>query len=423
MSALKPHCDPSQIANMPNLLHYGSHASVAVVDAPAGSWRIADVPRGEPLIDAQAGTRAALRAPRDFPPLRQAVVPGDHVALALEPHVPEACAVVAGVVHELVEIGVEPDNITIVCTLDEPVDPRHRLPAMLRGRVQLERHDPANHERIAFLSANRKGRPVYLNRLLCDADLLITVGLVRHATSHHDLGLYAGLYPTFSDADTQTRFRNPMLIDATSPIPERARNEVAKIGWLAGAVFTVQVVPAGPDALMNVLAGDPAVVDRDSQHCYTEVWSYEARESVDLVVAAISGGEAQQTWDNLTRALITAEQAVSETGAIVLCSELITKPGPGVERVRADVQLDKLFRRMNQDRPVDGLTALALAGLLDRTRVYLLSGLEAEVVERVGVAPLSEPNDVARLIKRSKSCLLLPHAQFAVVSRHAEDAT
>src|SRR5262245_23522480 len=61
-----------------------------------------------------AATKMAWEAPLDFPPLRQAVVPGDHVVLALGPGVAQGADVVAAVVPLLCEAGVECGYITVL---------------------------------------------------------------------------------------------------------------------------------------------------------------------------------------------------------------------------------------------------------------------------------------------------------------------
>src|SRR5262245_46455636 len=61
-----------------------------------------------------AATKAACEAPLDFPPLRQAIVPGDRVVLALGPGVAQGAEVVAAVVPLLCEAGVECGDITVL---------------------------------------------------------------------------------------------------------------------------------------------------------------------------------------------------------------------------------------------------------------------------------------------------------------------
>jgi hypothetical protein len=404
---------------MPVNFSFGTNTQLSLASKGAPKWQLAEVPHGEPLIDPQAATRAAIRSPIDFPSLSQAIVPDDQIAIALEPGVVEAGAVVAGVVHELIEAGAELDSITVVCTAGEAQDPRHRLPAMLRGRVQLERHDPTNRDKLEFLAANRKGRTIYLNRTICDAGLLVTVGHAHHGRDYEDLGVHTGLFPTFSDVDSMKRYRNPALVDqfrsdSPSAMLKLARFEVAKLGWIAGAVFTVQVVPAGHDRVMDVLAGEPERVERELRRRNTMAWCTDPAQTGDLVIAAISGGESQQTWSNLVRALLAALDRIDDDGAVALCTELAVEPGEGMRHIRRQVRPERLEAWIHEHRPADSLDALMLIRALQQAKVFLLSKLPADVTEPMGFETLESPDEVTRLMQRYQRPLLLPHAQFVL---------
>lgn len=405
-------------------LTYGTQGRVPLETVAGVNWQQIETPRGEPLVDPQAATRAAIRHPLEFPDLAQAIVPGDQIAVALAPGVVESAAITAGVVQELIAAGAEPDSITVVSTASESGDPRQKLPGMVRGRVQLERHDPSNRDRLEFLAANRKGRTIYFNRTLCDADLLITIGQAPHGPSYADLGLHTGLFPDFSDLDSQRRYRNLKLVTAVaehetadesdSRMLARARFEVDKIGWIAGAVFTVQTVPAGPDSVMDVVAGEPSSVERELRRRNQAAWSVERSGGSDLVVAALSGGAAQQTWSQVVRALTAADRLLDSDGAIALCTELNVAPAEGVSRLRPQQRAERYEAWLNEHRPLDTLDAWFLSRLLRRRKVFLLSGLEPDTVEALGIEPLAAVDELPRLMQRYRRPLVLPHAQFVV---------
>ncbi|HEY2883128.1 MAG TPA: hypothetical protein VGJ15_11860, partial [Pirellulales bacterium] len=84
---------------------------------------------------------SAVQSPMEFPHLKQATVPGDHVVLALAPDVPQAANVVAAIVPALLSGAVAAEDITIVRTptdvdTQQP-DPRTALPEPLRSTIKL----------------------------------------------------------------------------------------------------------------------------------------------------------------------------------------------------------------------------------------------------------------------------------------------
>ena len=67
-----------------------------------------------PNADFRAEIRRALESPLDFPPLEQALIPDDHVTVALDCHVPEAPALIAEVWRIFQRRGIAANNVTIV---------------------------------------------------------------------------------------------------------------------------------------------------------------------------------------------------------------------------------------------------------------------------------------------------------------------
>ena len=317
-----------------SVLRYGLNGSLAI-DLPADVL-VADCvgPRGAAAVSITEAVRAAVTAPLNFPPLSQATVPGDEVVLALEPGLPHAAEIVAALVEHLCETGTSPERITVLRTQADVVagapDPRHLLPADMAS-VKLDTHEPDQRGQLRYLAATAKGRPIYLSRALCDADLVVPIGCLRcdEAINYH--GVYGGLYPVFSDTKTQQRYRNPQAVAAHTEIHARAQHEVETVGWLAGTQFVIQVLPGPDDSLLAVFAGDADTVMELGRQRSNEAWCHTVPRRASLVIGAIPGDVSQQTWDNLGRAVAAASRVVLEGGAIALCTELAADPGPAVQ--------------------------------------------------------------------------------------------
>jgi hypothetical protein len=204
-------------------------------------------PRGAPLADPLQAAAQALRQPLGFPPLAQAAVPGDRVALALDVGLPQAPALVAAVVREMMGRGVLPEDIVVLRTPDDAVagapDPRSGLPAELAGRVVLQEHRADDKDHLAYLATDERSRPVYLNRHLADADLVVPMGCVRLKPAAGCYGLAGAIYPAFSDAPTQARIRGlpseaPTEEGAEDIAPQQeAQQAVDRVVWLLGVQF------------------------------------------------------------------------------------------------------------------------------------------------------------------------------------------
>ncbi|MGD9645181.1 MAG: lactate racemase domain-containing protein [Pirellulales bacterium] len=410
---------------MDTVLRYGSESTLRLeVDDRA---LVADclAPRGRDAAGTRELVREAIARPLDFPPLTSAATPGDRVVLAIGPEVPQGAAIVGPIVEALLTAGVRPADITLL--LDATAQGRDTdylrrdLPVAVGAGLQIAVHDPTSRDAVAYLAATAAGQPIYLNRLLCDADLVVPIGCLRCGAAPGYHGAAGGLFPTFSDTKTLARYRDPRLARAGAALVETARQEAEEVAWLLGILFSVQVVPGAGDEVVAVLAGNLSSVAQQGQAACDAAWSHSVRQRASLVVAAVEGPPQQQTWENVGRALAAAASVVADQGAIAVCCELTDEPGPAVQKIAGADNPRQTVRRLRQNRPADLIPALQLAEALERAKVYLLSRLDDETVEELGLAPVEDADDIGRLAKRHASCIVLESAQRTIATAD-EDA-
>ena len=78
------------------------------------------------------------------------------------------------------------------------------------------------------------------------------------------------------------------------------------------------------------------------------------------------------------------------------------------------------MREIRKQRMIDVLPATELVRTMDRASVVLLSRLQSEQVEPLGVAPVANIGELTRLSSRFPSCILLSSAQYATVKLEDE---
>lgn len=406
-------------------LRYGTAAVLQFELEPAALLAECQAPRGAPLADVAAAISRALAAPLAYPPLASAVVPGDRVVIALEPGVPQADLVVAGVVEALAEAGVVPGDITVLSSLEAGCEPSDEPEAVSSATavstatrssaVRHLSHDPANRGQLSYLTNIGEGKPVYLNRAICEADFVVPIGCLRPETPINYQGVWDGVFPTFADAATLARYRSPAAA-ASQVQRKRLRKQAHEVGWLLGALFTVRVLPGPAGTVLDVLAGDVTAVEKRGAELLATAWDFPVPARASLVVAAIEGGPKQQTWFNVARALSAAAQVVATDGTIAVCSELEIPPGPALQHLSTADSAEEALRAIVHERWSDALVASQLLHALENGRVYLLSRLEPEIVESLGIAPVEEAADLERLAARHDSCILVANAQYASLS-------
>lgn len=363
-------------------------------------------PEGMTGAAAEAALRGALERPKGYPALRQIVVPGDRLAIAIGADVPDA-RLVLDVATEILEgAGVELEAITVV----GPPGLSEALVPATRGGLS-EIHDPACRDRLAYLATTAKGSRIYLNRTLTDSDVVLPVGLLRHDPLTGPQGPWSVLFPELSDEETREAHRRSLgeALPTASPhsVPDE---EAVEVGTLLGAHLQIGVVP-GSRGPVEYIAGLVSQVRDVGMLAIDRCWSFRPESRAELVVAGIGGSEGATSLHELVAGLATASRLVQRGGKIVALSRAAGPLGPSLQRLAAagdGADAREVLRGCEADP--DSLLGRTLARILAWADVYLLSRLDPDVVEDLSMVVLDRPEEARRLAERSSSCLVVDRA-------------
>lgn len=401
------------------VLRYGNNSSIEVETDDDFGLGFPETPCGQVLSNPSEAVAAALAEPLDYPPLAKFATSGDRVMLALNRGVPQAAEVTAAVVRALVGSGIDADGISILLPQQEgkiePEDPCRLVDEDIRDRIEVLVHAPADRRQLAYLAADESAEAILINRALHEADVVLPVGCMHDNRAAGYFGIHGVVYPTFSDKKTIKRFRGLGSLEADGARKRKLIERVDNVARLLGVMLTIQVVPGEGGGIAHVLAGESNAVLARGHELYDGLWCRTVSRQADLVVATIAGPPDFQTWENLGRAIETAARFADEGGAIAVCCELATRPGPGVRHLAGgDSSRAEAMQHVSRHRPPDALPAAQLASALNRNKVYLLSRLDSATVEELDMVPLETPEELSRLIRQHSSCTLLQDAQYIV---------
>ena len=376
--------------------------------------------RGRPLADPASAVAAALSDPLDYPALQRAVTPGDRVVLAIDRGVPQLDAVVAGAVHSLLGGSVSPEDITLLLAPQGNGGASRNVTAALApdiaAAVHVVEHDPQNSGEMSYLAASKENRPIYVHRQLFDADLVLPISCLRPRHTRWPVWAFtADCFPTFSDAKTRERFQTADSA-RVSVQRKRRREEAEEAAWLLGIQIVLQLVPGSGDSVLHVLAGNPESVAKRGRRLCDAAWLCRVPRRASLVVATIAGGREVQTWENFARALSAALAAVADDGVILLCTDLRCPTGPALQLLASLNDAPEAIREIRRARSPDAVSAALLVEARERTQVYLLSGLDGETVEELGVGYVTDEDEVDHLCQQFDSFVLLADAHRAGVA-------
>lgn len=362
-----------------------------------------------PDDDIPARVGQAFANPLDYPELASATVPGDTVAIALAYGTPHVMRVVDGIITALTHAGVEKSAIKILLAPEFAADGvvQHLLRELVGEEVAIILHIVDQEEQIALLGVTDAGLPLRLNRVLCDADLVIPVGVTTGGEREFS---GTGIFPTFSDQETIGRFHSPSSQESKTS-RQKLQEEVHQCDWLLGIGLALQVVPGSQGKVAAFCCGTPTAVAEAARRAYRDVWSTDVDRKAELVVATIVGNDSQQTWQNLSRALAAADELLISGGAIAICSDIAARPGPSAKRLRNAQDLADVERKLLKDAFADSQASLMLCRVLQRGTIYLKSQLDSRLVESLGFAPIASDKELAHLIGSYPQCVVLEQAQ------------
>ncbi len=371
----------------------------------------------------------------DFPPLTAALVGDDSIAIVVEADVPLPHQAIQGVLDAL---GPDHDcRITVVVCEDMHADQLAAIRSHLAEDVDVAVHSSQRRDDLRYLAANATADPIYLNKHIVDADVVVPIVVARCGDP-----LYQGLdtspvFPEFSDDGSQRRVRR----DAKQILNLRRRtktnvpeHEIQAVDHLVGMYWTVcvHVSDSGQPCDVHVGVGG-------GEHCSTvPQQDANAAPEADLVIAQVSGGICQQSLPNLLRAAIIAGQYVAEDGTVVLVCDLHQLGSITARNQLADDFVDSEVDLANEleagaDERFDSDTQLQLHVSLqthslrvlhdlinhfDNSRRYLLlSDCANDEVEAFGFGSIDNDQAILKLIQASESCTVLYQAPYAAL-RH-----
>lgn len=382
----------------------------AEIEVPAE--KLVPLRQGEryaPLADVAAAAEDALERPVDFPPLRRALTPDDRVAIVVEPGVPRVSEILAATLRHLVQARVQPAAVTIVC-LQEGQDQSwiDTLPEEFED-VQIETHHPGERKLLSYLATTKSGRRIYLNRTLVDADQAVILTHRRYDT-HLGYGGGAGvIWPGLCETDTAEEVRTQ--INLASPIGRewKLKHEADEIAWHLGSPFFVQVIVGENGEPVRIVGGVHESLHRGEQ-MLDESMHAVAGEPSDLVIAAVAGDPAGQTFETLARAALNASHVLTLGGNIVLLTDAEPEFGPSMQVVRSEEEPRNARQRIMNDKPSDYAAGYIWASVAAKAKLYLLSRLPLDTAEEIYATPLDRVGQVQKLIAAASRVIVLAAA-------------
>jgi Lactate racemase N-terminal domain len=386
-----PDNDDGNEESMEIAIRYGESEVVVRADAD----RLVPVRRqAEPhaVADPANLVSSALESPVDFPPLRQALTPDDHVAIVVDAGLPDLESLLVPIVEHICAAGVIPGRITVVVASlpDE-------YPNQLAG-VTVERHDPEDRNRLAYVATTAGDRRVYLNRTVVEADQVVVLTEVRHDPRGGLTGGPAALFPELSDAATRAELRDERSA--------KTADEAKEVCWLLGMQFCLSVIAGAYGGIHAIISG-PLESLTLARKAIKNNWVGEADRTADLVIASLNGAA---TMVDFAAALTHASGIAEPGGIIVLLTDASPNVGSGLSGVCQSDSPAAARKQLDAEIHEDYREAVQWLRAVHRHRVMVQSRWEDDLVEDLFATPIQNASQIQRLIDAADHFSILPDA-------------
>lgn len=251
-----------------------------------------------------------------------------------------------------------------------------------------------------------------------DADLRVCVGNIEY---HYFAGFSGGakaVVPGLCSYAAISDNHSMMLAPtARAGIMEGnpVREDIDEAAEMIGIDFILNVLLDEEKRIWHAVAGHFLAAHRAGAEIYDRRCDLRIAEAADVVIASPGGRpkdinlyQAQKTLDNVSG-------AVKDGGVIVLVARCPEGFGQRVfeEWMTGMGRPQVLIDRIRREFVLGGHKAAAVAGLLDRADVYLVSEFPDDVVRRMCMTPFSSVDEaVAAALARAGDaarCLVVPH--------------
>lgn len=342
--------------------------------------------------------KRSLQNPIGSPRLNQIVKKGEKVVIITSDitRPMPSYKVIPAILDELYEIGVAKEDIAVVFALGS-----HR-PHTEEEKIQLvgERvynevscidSDPNDYVR---LGVTKRGTPVDIFRLVAEADKRICIGNIEyHYFAGYSGGSKAIMPGVSTPAAIQANHRNMLHEDARAgkldgnPVREDLDEAIEH----CPIDFIVNVVLDENKEIIYSVAGDYIKAHREGCKFLDRIYKKELKEKADIVIVSQGGAPKDINLYQTQKALENAKYAVRDGGIIILvgsCKEGMGNKSFESWMVEGETP-DELIDRIRKNFTLGGHKAAAIAGVLKKSRVFLVSELEPDFVRSIFLEPYS----------------------------------
>lgn len=357
-----------------------------------------DIATLEPRRTNVEPVRLALAAPIDSLPLRELVHPGQQVVIVTS-DITRPCPsyrLLPPLMNELSAAGIRDEDVLVVFGLGshrkQTTEEQEALVGSeMAARLRCIDSDP---EQTILLGHTSRGTPIEIFEPVVKADVRIVLGNVE---PHYFAGYTGGAKAILPGVcSTQTICANHAhMVDSrarSGNIDENpVRQDIEEGAAIVGIDFMLNVLLDDEKNILVAAAGNPISAHRWLCKVLDAVSMSPVEKLADIVIVSAGGYPKDINMYQAQKALDNAAMAVKPGGQIIWVAQCPEGLGNQTfERWMVGADAEKILERIQHDFVLGGHKAAAIARVLQRAAVLLVSDLPADLVRACSMQPYAD---------------------------------
>jgi len=365
----------------------------------------------------------ALENPISSQRLKEIVKEGERVVIItsdITRPMPSAI-VLPYVIHELKQGGVREQDMTIVLALGSHRKHTNNEKRVLVGEAVFNSAVSvidSDMKQCVNLGICRNGTPVDVFEPVADADRVVCIGNIEfHYFAGYSGGMKAIMPGVSSHAAIQANHSNMVKLGAfagnieTNPV----RQDIDEVLDYIKVDFILNIVLDDHKEIVKAVAGHPIDAHRSGCKFLDSLYKIPLKEKADIVVLSPGGFPKDINLYQSQKGLDNAQYALKDGGVIIWCASASEGFGEKTfEEWMLTKRPEEMIKEIREHFKLGGHKAAAIAMLLQKAKIYLVSDLSEELVKRINFVPfqtVQEALNTALAVQGPDSrVLVMPHA-------------
>ena len=364
----------------------------------------------------------ALRNPIGSKTLRELIQPGKKIAIVTSDitRPMPTYKVMPALLDELYAAGANKDDITLVFALGShrkhtPEEMEKLAGSRAWNEIKCIDSDPVDCIHMGVTTA---GTPVDITRVVAEADYRICLGNIEF---HYFAGYSGGakaIMPGVSTRDAIQANHSMMVRQEAcagnlknNPI----RDDIEEAGTICSIDFILNVVLSEQKKILKAVAGDPVLAHREGCKFLDTLYLKELEEPADIILVSQGGAPKDLNLYQTQKALDNAKHAIKEGGIIILIGSCKEGLGEHIfeEWMTKSPSPKTMIERIGHDFQLGGHKAAAIAMILQKAEIYLVSDMEPEFVRSLFLTPMPDVqtalNEARQKLGANAKILAMPY--------------